>query len=366
MTVPSNSTPVKQALAFTKLEGVLKGALGDLRKSLDEGALRDVEKIESVTDGHGREGVPSVPTGAPMTMRGGAAATEVSAHITPAPQGGNTADYEALARQLSDIGKSLGAHGASIESLQKGASALATTLTGLIGALEKAGEDDEKDEDKDEVTKSLRRAVRKASLAVVKAEDEDEEDADTVEKATDAVKALGTAVEKAENDAEDDDKEKAAEKARGEFRDLRTRLKKASEKRAAAKAAPATPAAEAPAAAAAPSVDEQVRKALEPVAAALGRKVDDLAGLLSGASRAPASPPEFAKAVQGAAVEDISARLDDLFDEGGLEIHEISKAKSTLSRLAMAQSGHGDIANVAREIELMPDAVRAIFTPATA
>ena len=204
--------------------------------------------------------------------------------------------------------------GKAVAALGKGQSALATTLTSLVTAIDDGNKavrkaEDEKDEDKDkDKDDEVGKALRKARIAVRKAEDDDEDDDkdDKVEKARVALKAADASVSKAEDDADDDDKEKASEKARSELKTYRESLKGIVEKRAAAKAtkdaavaAGAPAAAPASTAAAAPTadVDAQVRKAMEPIAAALGRKVDDLMAAVQGASRSTSAPPEFAKAV---------------------------------------------------------------------
>jgi len=342
----SDSKVLQAARAFLGL----KDNLAIIEKALDQGALRDVETIESGVDGHGREGVPSaaeITSGPAQAMRGGQADTQIAAHSDLKPQEGNTKDYIELANRLSGMEKSL----ATLASTVKSSLSATGVLKGALDALLKA-DDEEKDEDKDEMSKAL----RKARIAIRKAESDDE-DEDTVEKAQAALASLNTVIGKAEDEADDDDKEQAAEKARTDYRALKGKLK-ARVEAVAAKAKPV----EAPAAAPVPETAKS-----EPVAksiAALQAQIDALQG--RAASESVASAPALIKAVQEGDLSAISSRISIAEDEGTLSDHEISKAHSILNRAYAARNGKYDFTLVTREIESSPASVKRIFTSVAA
>lgn len=368
-----------------KLKALLKFA-----KSVDDGALKDIEQIDDITDDNER--IPDareVGTSRDLiSARGGAAAQEVARNSDLAPQTGVTEQYIRFAARL-----------AKSETAIK---SVATSVKAIVDLLKKAGDEAEKEEreaaekakqeaaeatrkaeegqrerekmgkentapsDKEAAEKALNKAARLVSLAITKAEDV--EDAENIEeelgKAEKALSAFKVAVEKAEEDAEDDDGEKRAEKGRQKFRDLRKALKDARtayETRKAAVASAATPAAKSTET---PTVTPDVAKALDTLAVTLGMQtmtIQDFMGRLSAGGRQSTVPPTFAKSAAATAPESLDITIGQAFESGLLDTAGLMKARSIQNHLVAAKAGRIDLGVVEAEVEQAPDAVKHLF-----
>lgn len=324
-------------------------ALIGFAKSLDPTTLKDIEDIESVVDGHGRSGLPTpaqVDAGPAQAMRGGQAQTQITAHSDLRPQEGNARDYEVFQTRMTAMEKAVGKMGPLVADLVKSLQAVAKA------------EDGEKDEDEKDVEKAL----RKARIAIVKAEDKDEDD-DVMEKAHAAIAAASLAVSKAEDEADDDDKEKAAEKARGLLKGLRGRFTAAKSLRAAPAVVPVVePAVAAPAVKAEPSLED----ALSVVAAKSSLTVPELMARMGAQSPTAAAPaaidvPVFAKSIPGLAPGAIVVKASEMADDGLLTDVELVKCESLAGRLRAVQDGKYDATRFADEVALSSDPVKRLF-----
>lgn len=366
MTVPTN--PASGEATTSPMASLLK-AIGIL-KSVDEGALKDLEpiptgNIESHSASHEMPTEAEVDTGPMQSMRGGTAEPEIARHSKVTTQYGMTREYQELNSRLFGT--------------QKAVKALADTVNGLVGSINAAVKAQETadmaalDADykrkaaEDEAAKSLAAreaslsaAVRKARIAIRKAEDEDEEDKEeAMEKAEAALKNLATLVSKAEDEAETDEEEKAAEKARTELRGFKKALAKSK-----APAVTATPAAPAPAAKSGSVVEDEIAALAASKGMTPAAFIATLTG--NGPTGSVGAVPAFAKAVQAATGDAIAERFEAAASAGELDMPAIAKAESIMSRLAAARSGRYDMDSVINEIALADMSVRNIFAPAMA
>ena len=337
-------------------------------KSLDPTTLKDLEDVESVVDGHGRQGVPTqeqVPTGPALAMRGGRAEPEVNRNSDLREQEGNARDYAEMSRRMDAMAK-------SVADIAK----LAPVVSGLVKALQDVQKAEEKTED-DDIIKEVDKSLRKARISIVKAEDKDEDD-DVMEKAEAAITDAAAAVSKAEDAADDDDKEKAAEKARGLLKSLRGRFATAKAARATAKAQAAEGGAAAggavagtsapggtPAAAekSAPSLED----ALAVVAAKASMSVPDLMARMGASGPAgtptptPIQVPEFVKGLPTLQPTAITQKAEEMAEDGLLSDIELGKAQSLAARLRAVQAGTYDRERFALEISTSTDPVKRLF-----
>jgi hypothetical protein len=374
------------ATAIDRAKALLK-----LAKSVDDGVLADVAQIDDIT--LNKEKVPSAAEigsqGGSLDMRGMEA---LHNRMEPGtPQMGTVKDYEELVGRMGRTEKALGILAANVAKGFEMLSAQAKSQPdGLEAALLK---------------------VRKAKVLITKAEDDEEDDDDFAERMDKAVSLLDGAkglIEKAEEEADDEDKESAAEKARGAYSKMRKAVKAAREARAAAKAEKIAAAekAEADKAAAlkkaeddekmtaeeeakekarlaaeatsksetAPAVDPLIAGEMKSITAQLGvlsTNVNGLMDRIGGASRATAAPMVVkADTGTGTAVikgsETVSDAIEDLAENGVLDLGAVIKGRSLINRLRAVEDGKLDRAVFDAEVAQAPDRLKNLFTPAAA
>lgn len=339
----------------------------DIAKSVDPAALRDVEAIASVHDGHDNGGLPSereLPTSEALAMRGGAAPSDIARNSDLQRQEGLARDYEMLARRLDEM--------------QKGHRALARTLMDLTKSLTKAAEcEEERFTAQRDTTDEVEKAFRKARLAVRKADsaEDAEDESEALNRAEEALKAAVEAIGKAEDGAETEEDEKRIEKSYGTLRDLRksvgaikaARLAKVeasrkaeadaakrAEEEAAAEKARADVAAKAESEKKEEDADD-VLKSLLALATTKGITPKALIESMSHGAGSLAAPPSFAKAE---ALTDIPERIA----KARLSADEEGLAESLNQRFELAKSGRFPKETFAHALASAPARVREIFT----
>lgn len=370
--------------AVSKLKALLK-----IAKSVDDGALKDIEQIDDITDDNER--IPEareVGTSRELlSARGGAAEPSVARNSDLAPQTGVTEQYIRFNARLARNEKAM--------------KALTDAVKSLIGDIKKAGEEAEKEEreaaekaaaaavaapaatkkagdaerDKDgeantapsdkENMEKCHRAARLLSIAITKAEDvEDAEDVEeNLGKAEKLLATLKAAVEKAEEDAKDEDEEKRAEKARQRFRDLRKSFKDAKAAVEAKKAAASKGAAPPKEQPTAPSPD--VTKALDTLAGAIGMQSltmqEFMERVASGGRAGVGIPPTFAKSAAATAPESLDTSIEGAFESGLIDSAGLMKARTIQTHLVAAKAGRVDLTVVQDEIERAPEHIKRLF-----
>lgn len=334
-------------------------ALLNVVKGLDPAALRDVERIAAVTDGHGRDGIPNkteVPTSPALPMRGGAAAPTAAANGDFQRQDGVAWDYELMSRRMDQMEKSN------------------STIANILMAMKKASESPARFEHEKDTTKDVAKALRKSRMAVRKAEsaEDEEEIAEATEKADTALKACDAEIEKAEEEVESEEEEKFVEKALNELTALRksfratkaARVKKAEDEEEARKAA-AIKAEE----------EEAARKAAEIAAKAEctdAEKMEKAATVFESlgmgdffasfqksmtAQTQVASAPDFFSKAQAQTVP-FATRLRN----AGLEAGEEGQAESLNVRLELVKANKLPQSAFEAALAAAPENVRTLFT----
>jgi len=346
-------------------------SFGQFIKSVDEAALRDLEPIHSAIDGHKESHEMPAPAdgvyGPAQGMRGGQAETQVNAHSDLYPQDGLTKQYEEYNRRLSAMEKALGSvsrvTSQMFEAL-KSVAAKAETESEKMQETEHKTKESEDMQKEDAASKSLliANAIRKARIAVRKAEDEDEDEYkdEMCEKAQAALKALNDIISKAEDEAECEEDEKMTEKARADMKALKAKMK------AKIETAKTVPVQAAPVAITKtePSANDFTAE-LTALAASKGVTVGEMMAAFSGGP-ALRTPPMFSKAVAGTSMDAIARRLEDAIDSGVLDNAAIMKAESIKARLASARAGKIDQDMVMLEIAQADPAIRDVFAPSIA
>ena len=321
-------------------------------KGLDPAALRDIERIASVTDGHGRDGLPSkteVPTSESLAMRGGTAAPTINSNSDTQPQEGLARDYESMSRRM--------------DQMEKSTSLIASAFVAMSKAAEGPSERFMHEAD---TTKEVEKALRKARMAVRKAEsaDDEEEVAEITEKAEAALKACDEELEKAEEKVETEETEKFCEKALTDLTNLRKALRAVKAKRIAkaeeevrvkeeeeaAKAAAAAAAAKAE-----DPVDDMEKAAQALKAIGLGDLFATMQKAVTSQGQVAPAPEFFSKA--SANVSSFAQRVD----EAGLTAGEESMAESLHTRFELAKAGKIDRAQFDAAVQAAPESVRNLF-----
>lgn len=385
-TKPAVAVSEKDMLTTVKALMGMKSTIAGVLKGLDEGVLREVEQIHGAIEDHRLPNEnptrSEVDFGRPQAMRGGEAQREVALHSDIHPQTGTTKLAEQMDAMFGDIRKCftiLQDQRNSIAIVAKGMTAMMTVMN---AAIQKA-EDEKSEEDKraasmqtEEATAkaketakaealakahadkdaALELVMRKARLAIAKAEDSDEDETDeSMEKARAALDAVKAHLSKAEEDAEDDDDEKRAEKARAATKALKARI----EKRAAVLAKAKETAAPVKATMA------DVEAGLSDYAKSKGMPVADLIALIGGGGQQQhmVHPPMFMKAIQEGTltVDAVQARVDEACNEAGWDQVDVGKARALVSRLGAVQKGSYSPENFARELTNASPQVRALF-----
>lgn len=332
-------------------------ALLNFAKSVEPSALRDIEQIAAVTDGHGanRNGVPSkaeVPTSESLSMRGGSATPEIDANSDLRRQEGLARDYEEMSRRM--------------ERMEKSTASIASAFLAMTKAAE--GPSDRFMHESD-TTKEVEKALRKARMAVRKAESaEDEEDvAEITEKAEAALKACDEELEKAEEKVESEETEKFCEKSLGELTGLRKSLRTLKAKRIAKaeEEVRVKEEEEAAKAAAAAKAEEEARKAegaddMEKAATALkaiglGDLFAKMQKSMTDAAQVSPAPDFFSKAQASAPT--FAQRVE----AAGLTAGEESIAESLHTRLELAKAGKIARTQFDDAVQAAPENVRNLF-----
>lgn len=357
----------------------------NLMKSTDMAKLRDIIPIESVSDSGNRSGVPtaqelaSSPQG--LAMHGFAAQRICASTGHMTPQSDITKDYMELASRLGSMGTAVDSIQKSVNDLIPAINMHSNFIKSFSSAVAKAEEDDKekkkkeeelkkaedekkakskKEEDKDEVAKAL----RKARIALSKAEDEDDEDMKTscCAKAQLLIKSADEVISKAEEDAEDDESEKKVEKARSEYKVIKAKYKSFIAKSATT----------------ATTADSGAKVLID-----LQKSVDDLAkqqnissnqliqALMNnsagggaknlGAGGGTMPPSLFAKSLAADSLNGILVKLEKSYDNGSIDDRDYDRVKSIANRAITAKSGVGDMATVVAEIEKSNGAVKQFF-----
>ncbi len=321
--------------------------LAKIFKSVSAQDLADIEIIDNATEGGASADViPDLLTGPMIGAHGADAGRQESRGLQPTPQEGLSKDYQEVAAKLQDTMK-------AVTALTKSHRALLALISKAADA--DGDEDEEKsNKDEDEVGKSL----RKARIALRKAESDEEDDKEAFEKAESVLKSADLAITKAEDDADSDEDEKKVEKARTEFKSLRKSLKDIKAARV-AKAAPV--AVEAPAAT--QKAEEIEAAALENFAKGQGVTVADMiAAIKVTKSETPlVAPPIFSKS-NGVAPIALAMKASEAFDTGRISSAEHLKAESIINRISAVQAGLIEPTGLQAEIDGLPTNLRDVFS----
>lgn len=380
MTTPQTPVATSRSLV-QKLVSLVKG--------MDEAALKDLDLIDSVTDGHVephlQPSTTEVPGGPGQGMRGGQADTQVRAHSDLHRQDGLTEMYASFNARMGAMQKALSDMAAVVKPIAHAFGEMVKSE----GAADKEKDDRDKAANMEREARELKEregkeakeaakkaresdvanALRKARVAVRKAGGAEADDVKSaIEKATGVLKDTDVVIGKAEDDAEDDADEKMTEKARNDLKDLRATLK-----------------AQAEAVAKAPQNDadlhtsdrvadkEHVSKGdIQQMLADFAKSqnvsmkqvFDSFAG---GTGRSTvADPPVFAKAVAEAPIDAVHMQIETAQNDGLLDGAGFMKATGILSHIQAAKAGHYDMTRVVEEIQASDPSVQRIFNLAIA
>ena len=333
--------------------------LVELVKGLDTRDLAEIKTIGAVNDGMRalKTGVPSseeIATGPAIAARGGDVNTQIRRASDFVPQEAMTREYEDLSRRLEGLAKSVAAQ--------------SRILGSLVDGLKKADDGDKGDEVRDEVKEEkaeVEKCLRRARLALRKAEDDSEDAEDrkeAMEKAQAAVAAATALITKAEDDVESEADEKEWMKSASALKAIRTQLRAAVAKSTGtsggatvATETVVTKTADAGTALTRDDIAEMLKGMWE-------TSVPDIIAKVSGASKI-AEPPTFMKAATVDTLGDIATRAAVANDLGQLSDMAFAKCQSLLGRVDAASKGNGDAQTVLAAITGSEDSVKALFAP---
>lgn len=358
-----------------------KSLLADMiRKAREDNTVPPELFVDDhLDDAESRHEVPSkeqVKFGPTEAASGEGVVRMIGDYSNPAPQQAITEEYiefnRSFDKRLKKIEK-------AVDGITKGHNQMASLVGGIVAAVEKAEAQDDEDAEMREMTE---KAVRKAKVALFKAEmDEDDDDNEAVEESViSAEKAVNTAVKALTKAAEDDEDEEKMEKARKVAKALRERLKAIKAKKddkgnqndgedpksgnqedAAAKSMEAAVMAALTKLGITKSDGEpkgngaeEVQKSID----ALSNKVSTVSDLLNSLmGKSVGTAPTFQKAE---AKEMLKSRVDALskaINEESLSDSDTAVAQRILSRIIQVQDGAIDASKLDEELRRAPESV---------
>lgn len=358
-----------------------KSLLADMiRKAREDNTVPPELFVDDhLDDAESRHQVPSkeqVKFGPTEAASGEGVVRMIGDYSNPAPQQAITEEYiefnRSFDKRLKKIEK-------AVVDISKGHNQMASLVGGIVAAVEKAEAQDDEDAEMREMTE---KAVRKAKVALFKAEmDEDDDDNEAVEESViSAEKAVNTAIKALTKAAEDDEDEENMEKARKVAKALRERLKAIKAKKddkgnqndgedpksgnqedAAAKSMEAAVMAALTKLGITKSDGEPKDKGAEEVQKsidALSNKVSTVSDLLNSLmGKSVGTAPTFQKAE---AKEMLKSRVDALskaINEESLSDSDTAVAQRILSRIIQVQDGAIDASKLDEELRRAPESV---------
>ena len=358
-----------------------KSLLADMiRKAREDNTVPPELFVDDhLDDAESRHQVPSkeqVKFGPTEAASGEGVVRMIGDYSNPAPQQAITEEYiefnRSFDKRLKKIEK-------AVVDISKGHNQMASLVGGIVAAVEKAEAQDDEDAEMREMTE---KAVRKAKVALFKAEmDEDDDDNEAVEESViSAEKAVNTAIKALTKAAEDDEDEENMEKARKVAKALRERLKAIKAKKddkgnqndgedpksgnqedAAAKSMEAAVMAALTKLGITKAEGEPKDKGAEEVQKsidALSNKVSTVSDLLNSLmGKSVGTAPTFQKAE---AKEMLKSRIDALsnaINEESLSDSDTAVAQRILSRIIQVQDGAIDASKLDEELRRAPESV---------